>query len=85
MAEHVNSQFVFYPSVFSAGRRLWVLVNPEMPVQFRHVASDVGVIVSTPGNSTVAFLSAVFLFDGPTSWVIACCWFESSLRLQMPD
>ena len=40
---------------------------------------------STPSNSTVAFLSAVFLlivschFDGPKLWVIACCRFESDL------
>ena len=32
VVEHVNSQFVSYPSVFIAGRRLWVLVNPAVAV-----------------------------------------------------
>ena len=44
---------------FSAGRRLWVLVNPAIPVQIRSVACDGGATLSTPGNSTVDFLSAV--------------------------
>ena len=35
VVEHVNSQFVSYPSVLSAGRRLWVLVDPVVAVQFR--------------------------------------------------
>ena len=48
---------------FSAGRRLWVLVDPAIPVQIRSVACDGGATLSTPGNSTVAFLPA--LFDGP--------------------
>jgi hypothetical protein len=46
---------------FSAGRRLWVLVNPAIPAQFRSVAFDGGATLSTPGNSTVDFLSAAFL------------------------
>ena len=32
VVEHVNSQFVSYPSVFIAGRRLWVLVDPAVAV-----------------------------------------------------
>ena len=44
----------------SAGRRLWVLVNPAIPVRIRSVACDGGATLSTPGNSTVAFLSAAF-------------------------
>lgn len=44
---------------FSAGRRLWVLVNPAIPVQIRSVACDGGATFSTPGNSTVAFLPAL--------------------------
>ncbi len=47
----------------SAGRRLWVLVDPAISVQIRSVACDGGATLSTPGNSTVAFLPA--LFDGP--------------------
>ena len=35
VVEHVNSQFVSYPSVLSAGRRLWVLVDPAVAVQVR--------------------------------------------------
>lgn len=42
----------------SAGRRLWVLVNPAIPVRIRSVACDGGATLSTPGNSTVAFLPA---------------------------
>lgn len=41
--------------VFS-GRRLWVLVDPAMPVQIRSLACDGGANLSTPGNSTGAFL-----------------------------
>ena len=37
-AEHVNSQFVSYPSVLSAGRRSWVIVDPAVAVQFRSAA-----------------------------------------------
>lgn len=44
----------------SAGCRLWVLVNPAMPVQIRSVACDGGATLSTLGNSTVAFLFAAF-------------------------
>jgi hypothetical protein len=41
-----------------AGRRLWVLVNPAIPVRIRSVACGGGATFSTPGNSTVAFLPA---------------------------
>jgi len=29
VVEHVNSQFVSYPSVFLAGRRLWVIITRQ--------------------------------------------------------
>ena len=82
VVEHVNSQFVSYPSLLSAGCRLWVLVNPEIPVQIRSVARDGGAISSTPGNSTVAFLPALNLM-GRRHRVIGY-WFESNPGLQMP-
>ena len=44
----------FLSVVFSAGRRLWVLVNPAIPVQIRFAARGGGATFSTPGNSTVA-------------------------------
>ena len=68
VVEHVNSQFVSYPSVLSAGRRLWVLVDPAIPVQIRSVACDGGATFSTPGNSTVAFLPV--LPAERTGWVL---------------
>ena len=51
----------FLSVVISAGRRLWVLVNPAIPVHIRSVACDGGATFSTPGNSTVAFLPAFIL------------------------
>src|SRR5688572_11133517 len=47
-----------YVNTFFAGRRLWVLLNPAIPVQIRSVACDGGATLSTPGNSTVAPLPA---------------------------
>ena len=43
VVEHVNSQFVSYPSVLSAGRRLWVLVDPAVAVQVRPEEQSEGV------------------------------------------
>jgi hypothetical protein len=43
-----------------AGRRLWVIVNPARPVQIQSAAYDGGATLSTPGNSTVAFLVRCF-------------------------
>ena len=60
VAEHVHSQFVSYPSVLFSGRRLWVIgtrrwrFNSAPWIVLRWCNG------STPGNSTVAFLSARF-------------------------
>jgi len=62
---------------FLAGRRLWVLVDPAIPVQIRSVACDGGATFSTPGNSTVAFLSALFLMSRRHR--VIGHWFESNL------
>src|SRR3954470_20923112 len=71
------AQSVSYSSVFLAGRRLWVLVDPAIPVQIRSVACDGGATFSTPGNSTVAFLSALFLMSRRHR--VIGHWFESNL------
>src|SRR5438309_6813948 len=73
----------FLSVVFSAGRRLWVLVNPAIPAQIRSAACGGGAIFSTPGNSTVASLPAAFsgrakaLLMGRRHRVI-CHWFDSN-------
>ena len=72
----------FLSVVFSAGRRLWVLVNPAMPVQIRSAACGGGATFSTQGNSTVALLTALILM-GRRHRVI-CHWFESNPGRQMP-
>src|SRR5207249_8172450 len=71
----------FLSVVISAGRRLWVLVNPAIPVQIRSAACGGGATFSTPGNSTVALLPALILM-GRRHRVI-CHWFESNLLHQM--
>src|SRR2546429_1578351 len=40
----------FLSVVFSAGRRLWVLVNPAIPVQIRSAACGGGATINTPGQ-----------------------------------
>jgi hypothetical protein len=62
----------------SAGRRLWVLVNPVMPVQIRSVACDGGATLSTPGNSTVAFLPADFVDCSPVGLISHVTLFHRS-------
>ena len=89
MVEHVNSQFVSYPSVISAGRRLWVLVDLVVAVQFRPAEDSLWCNGSTPGNSTVALLPALFDDRLPTFLMgrrhrVICHWFDSNPGHHMP-
>ena len=89
VVEHVNSQFVSYPSVLSAGRRSWVIGHCRLAVQIRfRVSTRVAQFVERqcyPDRS----LSAAFrnraqaLLMGRRHRVIGY-WFESNPGLQMP-
>jgi len=50
VVEHVNSQFVSYPSVLSAGRRSWVIGNWRLAVQIR---LRVSARIAQSGRATV--------------------------------
>jgi hypothetical protein len=58
VAEHVHSQFVSYPSVFLAGRRLWFIGTRQWRFNSAPRTIPQWCKGSAPGNSTVAFLSA---------------------------
>lgn len=69
----------------SAGRRPWVLVKPcDIGVQIRSVPCDSGATLSTPGNSTVDFLSTFRLWPCASTLMgrrhrVIGHWFESSM------
>ena len=53
VVEHVNSQFVSYPSVFQRAVEIEGSREPGDTVQIRPIACNGGANFSTPGNSTV--------------------------------
>ena len=74
----------------SAGRRFWVIGHCRLAVQIR---LRVSVRIAQSGRATVLSKSPLArccerpyasTFDGPKLWVIACNWFDSSGRLNMP-
>jgi hypothetical protein len=74
---------------FSAGRRFWVIGHCRLAVHIRpRVSTRVAQLAERqcyPDRSLPAVLSfRVYHFDGPKLWVIACYWFDSSGRLNMP-
>lgn len=89
VVEHVNSQFVSYPSVLSAGRRSWVIGHCRLAVQIRfRVSTRVAQFVERqcyPDRSLSAAFSgrAQALLMGRRHRVI-CHWFDSNPGCQMP-
>ena len=83
MVEHVNAQFVSYPSVLSAGRRSWVIGHCRLAVQIRfRVSTRVAQFVERqcyPDRSLSASFScrAQALLMGRRHRVISY-WFESN-------
>ena len=74
----------------SAGRRLWVIGHCRLAVQIR---LRVLARIAQSGRATVLSKSLLArccwrpcasTFDGPKLWIIACYWFESSDRRNMP-
>ena len=83
VVEHVNPQSISYPSFLSAGRRGWVIGTEG---GWFESALAPGASCSTGWSiSPISYRPLpARLSDGPKLWVIACYWFESNGRLQMP-
>jgi hypothetical protein len=67
----------------SADRRFWVIGHRRLAVQIR---LRVSARIAQSGRAIVLSKSLLARshFDGPKLWVIACYWFDSSGRLNMP-
>ena len=82
VVEHVNSQFVSYPSVLSAGRRFWVIGHCGLAVQVRLRVSTRVAQFAEPQCYPDRALTARILM-GRRHWVIGY-WFESNPGLHTP-
>lgn len=73
---------------FSAGRRFWVIGHCRLAVQIRLRVSariaQFGRAIVLSKSLLARFMAVRQHFDGPKLWVIACYWFDSSGRLNMP-
>jgi hypothetical protein len=88
VVEHVNSQFVSYPSVFQRAVDRGLSGLGSGGSNLPRGAFRGGVTQAHRANSTIDFLSAIIAVrkhfsDGPKPWVIAGHWFDSNLLHQM--
>jgi len=68
MNRYIHCSEMYVKQVFSAGRRLRVATVAQLSAH----------------RAIPQSLSCPLLFDGPKLWVIACYWFDSDARLNMP-